>query len=140
MNYHQTLEGLIDLANHELLRKMDALLSKNNIPVSSEQFKMVWCLLENDGISQQKLANKIGRNRASTGRMVDTLYNKGLLKRVAKKDDKRINLIVLTDKGKALEFKIRLLKKEIDDFILNILGEKGINDTKKALEKIINGF
>ena len=63
---------------------------------------MLW---QKDGVNQQELACLLGRNRASVTRMVDLLEKDSFLSRSPDMEDRRVNLIFLTKKGRELETK-----------------------------------
>jgi DNA-binding MarR family transcriptional regulator len=54
-------------------------------------------------MSQQQLCEATFRDKPSITRLVDNLEKINLVKRNASKEDRRINIIVLTDEGRELE-------------------------------------
>jgi len=54
-------------------------------------------------LSQQQLCDATFRDKPSITRLVDNLEKIKLVNRTSSKDDRRMNLIVLTDTGKELE-------------------------------------
>ena len=77
---------------------------KNNIiEITIEQWSLLYHLWKKDGISQQQLCEHTFRDKPSITRLVDNLEKQKLVKRVASKDDRRINLVFLTDAAKQME-------------------------------------
>jgi len=60
-------------------------------------------LWKEDGMSQQQLCDATFRDKPSITRLVDNLEKLKLVKRVASKDDRRINLIYLTKEAQLLQ-------------------------------------
>lgn len=57
---------------------------------------------EQPGVSQSELAEMLEVERASAGRLIDKLEENGWLERRADIDDRRINRIYLTEKGRSV--------------------------------------
>ncbi len=87
-------------------------------------------------LTQQELADECGLDKTNVLRIIDTLEEKGLLKRAPKLDDRRAYIIKLTPKGKKL---IPVINKAIGD--LNKKALDGISEGQqksffKTLDKI----
>jgi DNA-binding MarR family transcriptional regulator len=76
---------------------------KNNIALTKERWTILGVLWQNDGCSQQTLADKTFRDKPSITRLVDNLEKENLVKRQPDNNDRRLNLIFLTPKGKIIE-------------------------------------
>lgn len=76
---------------------------ENNINLTPEQFLVIDTLWKKDAISQQQLADIIMKDKNSVTKLIDAMEKKHLLIRIPDNNDRRLNLIALTDKGKALE-------------------------------------
>ncbi len=57
---------------------------------------------EQPGVSQSELAEMLEVERATAGRLIDKLEENGWLERRADDDDRRINRIYFTDKGRSV--------------------------------------
>lgn len=113
IDYKRNMGRAVGHLNHQFLRKLDEELQNENIPLTAEQFRLMTVLWDGDGMSQQSLALRIGRNRASTGKMIDVLEKKGVIERIDDPDDRRLKLIFLTDAGRVLDEKARVCAKAI---------------------------
>lgn len=94
-------------------------------------------LYQQNGLSVKGLAEKINRTQPTVTVLVDKLEKLSYVKRVKSKEDSRVTLINLTDKGLQLEPVFR----EISDQLNNALYG-GLNDTEKEqlellLEKVL---
>ncbi len=103
MDYEKTLGRQTGVLNHLLSRRLNGLLAEAGTGITVDQFRLLTMLWREDGITQQQLATMLGRDRASVTRMTDILEEQGILMRIADKNDRRINLLYLTKKGRELE-------------------------------------
>ena len=90
-------------ASTAIARRMQKNFKANNIDITIEQWSVLYHLWKNDGQSQQDLCNATFRDKPSITRLVDNLEKLKLVKRVASKNDRRINQVFLTEQGKQLE-------------------------------------
>ena len=65
--------------------------------------------------TQTTLAERMGLGRAATGTMIDQLEHRGLLERLPDPEDRRVWLIGLTDKGRALVERITSIDVVVRD-------------------------
>lgn len=103
MNYEQTLGRQSGVLYYLLSKRLNSLLAEAGAGITVDQFRLLTMLWKEDGTTQQQLADKLGRDRASVTRMTDILEEQGILVRVADKSDRRVNLLYLTKKGREIE-------------------------------------
>ncbi|MEO0333745.1 MAG: MarR family transcriptional regulator [Bacteroidota bacterium] len=103
MDFDNTLGRYIGQLNTALSMALNQELQRAKVDVTSEQFRLLTHLWKEDGLSQIILAERTGRDRGSITRMLDILENKGFTVRVADKNDRRINNIYLTKKGRSIQ-------------------------------------
>ncbi len=103
MNYEVTLGRQTGVLYYLLSRRLNGLLAEAGTGITTDQFRLLTMLWKEDGITQQQLAAQLGRDRASVTRMTDILEEQGIVTRIADKNDRRINLLYLTKKGRDLE-------------------------------------
>ncbi len=99
-NRKQTLGFLLARASYAMSTKLNTLLKREGIDLPHSQYILLKTLYEDDGISQQELANRVYKNAAAVKRTLDILENKELVKRVP--ITLRKNSIVITNKGKKM--------------------------------------
>ncbi len=105
-------------------RRLQKNFKQNKIDITIEQWSVLYHLWKEDGQSQQQLCDATFRDKPSITRLVDNLEKLSLVKRVASKDDRRINMIYLTPEAMALQDKTM----EVANQTLN-----------EALEGVTNG-
>lgn len=113
---------------------------ENNVDLTREQWSILALLWEEDGKSQQFLADKSYRDRPSVTRLIDNLERMKLVERQADPNDRRSKLIFLTTKGKNMEEKVKkVVEKTVDQAIQNIdISE--IEFMKTIFDKIYNNL
>jgi DNA-binding MarR family transcriptional regulator len=103
MDYQHTIGRYLGQLNYLMSRRLTMLLKKADTGLTTDQFRLMTHLWQQDGQSQQQLAKALGRDRAAITRMTDILEELGLLTRLPDNDDRRVNLVHLTQKGRDLE-------------------------------------
>lgn len=144
----QTLLTTTDYYNLLSARTLDTfskMLSRrfreNNISLTNEQCSILTVLWkEEDGCSQQVLADKTYRDKPSITRLVDNLEKDKWVERRAHPTDRRQNLIYLTAKGKKIENKVFDIIQETIDIGVKGIDEKDVVKFKETFEKIYNNF
>lgn len=113
-------------------------LSRNlsEFNVTSEQWSILASLWEKNGRTQQDLANIANKNKASITHLIDNLVKRNLVYRQPDEEDRRNNLIFLTEDGKNLKESLsKIVKKTTKDFT-NGIDKKDLKVSKKVLKKI----
>ncbi|MDG1040325.1 MAG: MarR family transcriptional regulator [Polaribacter sp.] len=124
---------VIDYYLHEeiKLKKLD---------VTKEQIIILKNLFLNDGIHQNELAFLTSRDKSSLTRLLVKMEKKGYIKRKKSKEDKRINMVFITNVGKEMFAKTRpVIQKTIDTIEKNI-SKKEKETMILLLKKIQTNF
>lgn len=91
------------MASTALARRLQKNFKQANIDITIEQWSVLYHLWKEDGLSQQELCNRSFRDKPSITRLVDNLEKLKLVKRVPSTDDRRINLVYVTEKALQLQ-------------------------------------
>jgi DNA-binding MarR family transcriptional regulator len=83
-------------ASTAIARRLQKNFKGAAIEITIEQWSVLYHLWKEDGLSQQQLCEATFRDKPSITRLVDNLEKLKLVKRVASKEDRRINKIFLT--------------------------------------------
>jgi len=73
------------------------------IGLTTPQFRMIIHLQREDGVTQSHLANILAVGKVSTSSLIDRLEQSGWIERRPDPNDRRSNLIYLTEKGHGIE-------------------------------------
>lgn len=71
--------------------------------ISPEQFTILVLLWYNDGMTQSELIEKVGRDKTTVSRVLSRMLKNKLISRADDPDNRRINRIHITPKGKAIQ-------------------------------------
>ena len=85
-----------------LHRRINAELSRQEIPITAEQYSFLVQLWEQNGLPQGVLADKTGKDKTVMARLAAGLEARGLIARLPSPGDARERLIFLSDRGKEL--------------------------------------
>ncbi|MEI6754511.1 MAG: MarR family winged helix-turn-helix transcriptional regulator [Paludibacter sp.] len=128
------LAGKISTAiNRTFLRAF----ATEGIEISTEQWSVLACLWRKDKVTQQTLCNLTAKDKPSMTRLIDKLEKNNLVTRVSDFNDRRINLIHLTNAGTALQDKATELVQKIVDKTLSNIPEDELNISREVLRKIM---
>ena len=67
---------------------------------TADQYAMMTCLAEEEGITQQMLVGKLSSDKRTVNRMLDLLEEKGLVERQPHPEDRRARALYLTESGR----------------------------------------
>ncbi len=93
------------------------------LPLTVAQFDALANLYVEDGISQQRLAERLLVTKGNVSGLVDRLARRGLVQRRPHPQDGRSNLIYLTRSGKRLARKALELQRELVDNMMAPLSQ-----------------
>lgn len=75
----------------------------NEFPVTHEQWLLMMQLWIQDGQLQSALAAATHKDNPSVSRLIDNMIKRNLVKRVCHPEDRRANLIYLTEEGREMQ-------------------------------------
>jgi len=76
---------------------------KKGFKVTHEHWSILRILWDEEQLPQTKIAEKTKKDRPNITRIVDVLEKNGYVQRTIDPDDRRIQNVTLTDKGKTIE-------------------------------------
>jgi DNA-binding MarR family transcriptional regulator len=89
-------------------------------------------------LSTLQIRERMLEKMSDTSRIVDRLINKGLVKKITCKSDRRLVDVIISDKGKKLLERLDTRQDEIDG-VLGKLSENDANILSDLLDKIRDG-
>lgn len=126
--------------NEKANKKLAETLVANKLDVSPEQLQVLIVLWEIESCTQQEIANRVGRERATITRIIDTMEKKKLVKRKASKSDKRSNQITLTKHSEAIKEKALAIKSETSSSIFADIDGYELNMAQMLLDRILENL
>jgi DNA-binding MarR family transcriptional regulator len=128
------------MASTAVARKLQKSFRNAGVDITIEQWTVLYHLWKEDCLSQQELCNRTYRDKPSITRLIDNLERQKLLKRASHKNDRRINLVCLTDAGRALQNTTLELANQTMDEALQGVKREDIEIVKNVLQKVYDNL
>ena len=127
-------------ASTAIARRLQKNFKQNGLDITIEQWSVLYHLWKQDGVNQQELCNATFRDKPSITRLVDNLEKLKLVKRVASKEDRRRNLIYLTDMARKLQDQSMDLANQTLNEALEGVPAADIELCKQVLQKVYDNL
>ena len=113
---------------------------KEKISVTPQQWSVLTVLWNEDGISQQQLANSFSKDKTSMTRLLNNMEKNQLIYRKQDDKDKRNKKVFLTEKSRSLKSNsIKIAEKTLVDALKGI-SHSDLMLSKHVLKKINNNL
>lgn len=106
--------------------------------ITAGEYPFLFCLYKNDGFSQEEISSYLMIDKSATTRAVNSLIEKGLIKKEKDISDKRVYRIFLTDKATSIKGDIQKHLAAWTDFLLEGEDPSEIETTFKILGNMID--
>ena len=127
-------------ASTAIARRLQKNFKQANVDITIEQWSVLYHLWKEDGLSQQQLCDATFRDKPSITRLVDNLEKLQLVKRVASKDDRRINMIYLTKEAEKLQEQTMVLANQTLNEALEGVTNGQIEIAKEVLQMVYDNL
>ena len=128
------------MASTAVARRLQKNFRLAGLEITIEQWSVLYHLWKQDGMSQQELCNRTFRDKPSITRLIDNLEKQKLVKRMPSKEDRRINLVCLTETAKLLQDKtIELANQTMDEALIGV-GKNEIEIVKQVFQKVYDNL
>ncbi len=108
-----------------LKNKLTKAFTDDGLDMTAEQFSILMYLWKRQGINQQELSDGIFKEKTAIVRLIDHLEKSNLIKRVRDGNDRRNNLIFLTDEGISLKDSlVKIVDKTIQQAVTGLKEEE----------------
>ncbi|MBA5629657.1 MarR family winged helix-turn-helix transcriptional regulator [Moheibacter lacus] len=111
-------------------------LKENGFKITIDQWLVIKVLMENPGISQQSIAEKVFKDNASVTRIIELLVKSGYLKRTENQLDRRKSSLKITSSGKKIIADVQELVKRNRSIALQGIDQKELEILQNLLTKI----
>ncbi|MBE9468901.1 MAG: winged helix-turn-helix transcriptional regulator [Bacteroidetes bacterium] len=118
----------------ELKKRFDK-LNDEEIKISTEQLGLLRSIcLEEDDVIQKDMAEIMGKDKSSILRLINSLEEKDLIRRVVDNKDRRKNYLMVTKTGHRVMERYMLI---VNELMLEI--QQGLNKSdKEVFSKVVN--
>ena len=127
-------------ASTAIARRLQKNFKEASIDITIEQWSVLYHLWKQEGQSQQQLCEATFRDKPSITRLVDNLEKLKLVKRVAAKNDRRINLIYLTKEAMNLQEKSMEIANQTLNEALAGVSNGQIEIAKEVLQQVYDNL
>ena len=128
------------MASTAVARRLQKNFRLAGLEITIEQWSILYHLWKQDGLSQQELCNRTFRDKPSITRLIDNLEKQKLVKRMPSKEDRRINLVCLSEPAKLLQDKtIELANQTMDEALIGV-GKNEIEIVKQVFQKVYDNL
>ena len=121
-------------------RIFNQFLRRDQLDVNPGQGRILYCLWQNDEIPINELAKRTALKKSTLTTMLDRLETRGHLKRVSSREDRRVILIKLTEKNKALHEEYRRISQEMTGLFYKGFSAKEITAFESFLARILTNL
>ena len=128
------------VASTAIARRLQKNFKQHGIDITIEQWSVLYHLWKQDGLSQQELCSATFRDKPSITRLVDNLEKQKLVKRVASLEDRRINLIYLSETASALRDQTMEMANQTLNEALTAVSAKEIELCKSVLQRVYDNL
>lgn len=130
----------LNLVHNNFKQYVSAIFSNKGYGISPEQFLVMDTLWDEGRMSQQSIANIILKDKNSVVKLIDGLEKKGLVVRVADKQDRRQNLIEITDYAIKIKEDVTDLAMEAVNHIIKDISKQDLYIFIKVLSKMASNM
>lgn len=112
----------------------------SDLGITTTQYGILHTLRARPGIDQIGLCELIGIDRSTATMVLRLLEKNGLIERIQSQEDKRRNLLSLTDEGHRMLVRAAPLTQAISGRMAEVLSEEDIAQVTAGLTKFVNAF
>jgi DNA-binding MarR family transcriptional regulator len=115
-------------------------LHQAEIGVTPEQWSVLCCLWEKEGLYLTEVTDKTGRDKYTISRIVNLLAKKGLVESRPDREDKRRTNLYLTDKGRELQEPLTRLVEDFTAKLFQDFSDQDMDNAKRLTQGIVNNI
>lgn len=124
------LSRTLGAANHYLVHLMECEGLKNIVPSHGD---ILVCLFSSDEMPMAEIAEAIGKDPSTVTALVRKLIAGGYVEKHPGSQDRRVNYVSLTEKGKALKPSFERISAELIESLLSGLDQEDLATTYQTL-------
>ena len=135
-NFNESLGFVIVKTGRLIENRLRYNFENENILITPQQWSVLTYLWNEDGISQQKIANVFSKDKTSMTRLLNNMQKNGFIIRKKGIKDKRNKNIFLTERSKELkETSIKVAQETLAE-IIDGVDSNNLKISKQALKEI----
>jgi len=127
---------LIERTAKKMRSAFKRLLHKHHMGINTEQWVVLYYLLEHDGATQKEIGDDIYKDPPSLTRIIDKLEEMGLVERKSNLVDRRKTNVFLTQKGREKILGFLPMVKSYRQKTYRYLTDRDIAELTRLLDRI----
>ena len=132
---NRSLGYLVNALSLNMKQRLDVKLKEHKVTV--HQFGILLIIYKKSSLTQKEIADQTSGDEPATARLMNRLEDKGHIKRVVDKVDKRKRLVSLTQEGEILLNRLLPYAQEINEDLTSVLSQAEQKDLLIMLTKIV---
>jgi MarR family transcriptional repressor of mepA len=121
-----------------VLRECDRLFREKDFPLDMDQVSVLRLLYNSPGLSQKEIGALLQRDKASVNRTITLFSEKGIVKVVTDKQDKRKTRIEFTMEGKNLVRQTDVILAKYEKKLASIFTQEEYQTFNLLVDKLLN--
>jgi DNA-binding MarR family transcriptional regulator len=138
--FTQSIGFKIEVCSRSLTNRLNQKLKQHHCLITAEQWGIINFLLQQDGLTQNQLAKKTNKDHTCVSRLIDNLIKKDLVERRPDIQDRRINLIHLTQAGKMLQLEVAKLAEGHLQQAFNGIDSSDIKTCLNVIDRVMENL
>lgn len=130
----ESLGFILNKTNTKLKNQLFQRFKEDDI--TPEQWSVLTCLWQQEGVSPKELADLIYKDKPNTNRILEKLQAKGLILRKLHPTDRRAYQIYLTERGWAIKDKLIAKVTQLQDEVTAGMEQAQVEELKRLLNHI----
>ena len=135
-NYHSSRALILQMLRTRMAfrQALQRALKRNNVDMTFEMLQILSCLWQEQGVSQQVLAEKTAKDKACMTNLMANLEKKDWIVRQEDPNDRRNRLVYLTPAGEEMSNRVRPLIKDFYTQTGKQMGIENLNACSNQLQ------
>lgn len=139
-SFEESLGHLTSQASRMILKRINQELSRNNLPITSDQFSTLVYILNQNGQPQYALAETLNKDKTTMTRVFASLESLGLIVRLPGSNDGREKNVYLTDAGSKMMLEVTQVVQDLLESAMSGIDEAEIAVCKNVLRKFYSNL
>ncbi len=131
---------LLNHVNSRMKLGLFRTFKKNGFNITHEHWAVLRILWDEDRLPQAKIAEKTKKDRPNITRIIDVLEKNGYVQRAIDPDDRRIQIVTLSDKGKSMPERLTPLALHFLRDAFTGVTQEEYNSFVNVLERVIQNL
>lgn len=131
------ISGKVSMAINRMMYRN---FRKSNLEITPEQWSVLSHLWIENGVTQQRLCDATFKDKPSMTRLIDNLEKQNLVYRKASENDRRSNLIFLTEMGTSIKDIANEAVYKTMEAALKGVDEEHFETTKRVLRIVFSNI